>query len=71
MEKIIATVGPSLLNKHPISELYSDDLIFNVTGTWKHISITEYINRIRKEKRCIDPHGFAEIKSEQIILWNL
>ena len=60
MEKIIATVGPSLLNKHPISELYSDDLIFRVNGAHGSISdITEYINRIRKEKRCIDPHGFA------------
>ena len=52
MEKIIATVGPSLLNKHPISELYSDDLIFRVNGAHGSISdITEYINRIRKEKK--------------------
>ena len=52
MEKIIATVGPSLLNKHPISELYSDDLIFRVNGAHGSISdITENINRIRKEKK--------------------
>ena len=32
MEKIIATVGPSLLNKYAIGKIYGDDLIFRING---------------------------------------
>ena len=71
MEKIIATVGPSLLNKHPISELYSDDLIFRVNGYGSISDITEYTLELEKKKRVSILMDLQEIKSEQIILWNL
>jgi len=52
MEKIIATVGPSLLNQYPINKVYSDDLIFRVNGAHGSISdIKEYIEKIRIERK--------------------
>ena len=50
MEKIIATVGPSLLNAVKLPKSAHDDLIFRINGAHGSIDDIEgYINEIRKQ----------------------
>ena len=50
MEKIIATVGPSLLNRIPINQVRSENIIYRINGAHGTIGeIEQTINEIKRQ----------------------
>ena len=50
MKRVIATVGPSLLNKFPLNEIHKDNYIYRINGAHgSYEDIRKYIDKIRSQ----------------------
>ena len=49
MKRVIATVGPSLLNKFPLNEIHKDNYIYRINGAHGSYEDILYIDKIRSQ----------------------